>query len=284
MDKREARRRRRRRRRIKKLMLRGAVSLCICAAAYMGLAAFFHREPSAKRDQPLEHEIAEQVVSLEKSASAPPLNMSEDIRARALQIYQNNEKFLILVNKDHELDQDFDPGLRSICNRRLKASRYLYDDLTQMLEGGQQQGHQFWVASAYRSRQKQQALVNTDVKKWRKTGMNEEEALAKTLETVMPAGYSEHETGFALDILDSENPVLDNTQDRYAGNQWLREHCWEYGFVLRYPKDKEVVTGIAYEPWHFRYVGKDAAAFMKEQGLTLEEFWEIIGADASGQP
>ena len=92
----------------------------------------------------------------------------------------------------------------------------------------------------------------------------------------LPAGHSEHETGLSLDILCSGNTQMDLTQANEPGNRWLVEHCAEYGFILRYPKDKENITGIAFEPWHFRYVGKEAAQFMSSRGLTLEEFFIIL--------
>lgn len=92
----------------------------------------------------------------------------------------------------------------------------------------------------------------------------------------MPAGYSEHQTGLALDILSSSNLNMDASQENTKENQWMKEHCYEYGFILRYPKDKENITQISYEPWHFRYVGKEAAKYMKENQLTLEEFHLIL--------
>ena len=79
-----------------------------------------------------------------------------------------------------------------------------------------------------------------------------------------------------MDILCSENLNMDVTQANEPGNKWLAEHAHEYGFILRYPADKEEITGILYEPWHFRYVGKQAALFLWESNLSLEEFWEII--------
>ena len=106
--------------------------------------------------------------------------------------------------------------------------------------------------------------------------MSYEEALQETYRQVMPAGYSEHETGLALDILVSGNSNMDNTQEVFPGNQWLRAHCAEYGFILRYPKEKEEITGIDYEPWHFRYVGKEAARYLTKYDLTLEEFLKIF--------
>ena len=68
------------------------------------------------------------------------------------------------------------------------------------------------------------------------------------------------------------NQLLDDTQEQTGETRWLHSHAWEYGFILRYPKDKEDITGIAYEAWHYRYVGKEAAAYLHQTDLTLEEY------------
>lgn len=199
----------------------------------------------------------------------------EQMAMQAKEIYKNAQALLVLVNKDRGLSDSYNANLSYICKKRLQASRSLKEDLTEMLSKGQEAGYSFWIASAWRSSSRQQALLEAEIKKNKKNGMSEKEARNKSLETVMPAGHSEHETGLALDILCSDNLNMDETQETAAGNIWLREHCAEYGFVLRYPKEKVEITQIAYEPWHFRYVGREAAAFMHENNLTLEEFYDL---------
>ena len=193
------------------------------------------------------------------------------------ELYEENKELLILVNKEHALeDASYENALRNICNGRLQASKALYSDLVDLMAAAGEEGYQYWIASAYRSRERQQELVDEDVARYMAQGMSPQKALEKTYEQTMPAGCSEHETGLALDILCSENLNMDITQAEEPGNRWLAEHAYEYGFILRYPKDKEEITGIFYEPWHFRYVGKEAATFLRENELTLEEFWEIL--------
>ena len=85
-------------------------------------------------------------------------------------------------------------------------------------------------------------------------------------------GTSEHQLGLAVDIVDLDNQNLDETQEDTAVQQWLMAHSWEYGFILRYPGGKSEITGIIYEPWHYRYVGRDAAAEIYAQGVCLEEY------------
>jgi D-alanyl-D-alanine carboxypeptidase len=191
-------------------------------------------------------------------------------------IYENNPELLFLVNKENELDPDYNAGLRNICKGRLQASDRLYDDLCAMLKAAGNEGFDYWIASAYRSRERQQELIDEDVSALMNQGYSYADALEETLMDTMPAGHSEHETGLALDILCSGNTNMDTTQADEAGNQWLIRHCAEYGFILRYPEDKVSVTEIEYEPWHFRYVGKEAAQYITENNLTLEEFWDII--------
>ena len=193
------------------------------------------------------------------------------------ELYEANKELLVLVNREHALEDDsYRKNLRNICHGRLQASKALYDDLVELLAAAGEAGYEYWIASAYRSRERQQELVDEDVARYMAQGMSRQQALKKTYEQTMPAGYSEHETGLALDILCSENLNMDATQAAEPGNQWLMGHAHEYGFILRYPEGAEEITGIFYEPWHFRYVGKEAAIFLREHELTLEEFWEIL--------
>ena len=85
-------------------------------------------------------------------------------------------------------------------------------------------------------------------------------------------GTSEHQLGLALDIVDVANQVLDERQENTEVQKWLMKNSWKYGFILRYPTDKSDITGISYEPWHYRYVGKEAAKEIYEAGICLEEY------------
>lgn len=198
------------------------------------------------------------------------------IRKKCLRIYKKNEELLVLVNRQQELPEDDIPNLMTICNGRLQASPLLYSALKEMLADAGNAGCQYWIASAYRSRERQQQLVNEDIQALVNQGMDYESAAEETYKETQPAGHSEHETGLALDILCSENPYMTMEQENQEGNKWLRENSWKYGFVLRYPREKEDITGIRYEPWHFRYVGKRAAKFMYLHDLVLEEFYQSM--------
>ncbi|MDY3692539.1 MAG: M15 family metallopeptidase [Dysosmobacter sp.] len=97
-------------------------------------------------------------------------------------------------------------------------------------------------------------------------------------------GTSEHQTGLAVDIVDQNYQLLDEKQENKPVQQWLMAHCTEYGFILRYPTGKSEITGIGYEPWHYRYVGLDAAREITEQGLCLEEYLDSTGTTTYPKP
>lgn len=181
---------------------------------------------------------------------------------------------LVLVNKDHPLSKDYNIKMKTLDNSDKVVAEIISEDLQNMLEDGTSEGLRFCIASAYRSSQRQQEILDQDIKKLTNNGMTEEEAYEQATRTVMPAGYSEHETGLAVDIVALSNQLLDDSQESTPETQWLQENCHKYGFILRYPKDKTDITGIDYESWHYRYVGKEAAAYIKKHDLTFEEYLE----------
>ena len=109
-------------------------------------------------------------------------------------------------------------------------------------------------------------------------GYDAEEADQKAATVVARPGTSEHELGLAVDIVDASYQQLDERQKSTPVQQWLMEHCWEYGFILRYPDGKSDLTGIIYEPWHYRYVGVETAQALRESGQCLEEYLQAAKA------
>lgn len=189
-------------------------------------------------------------------------------------INSEQSDLLVLVNKDHPLSKDYNIKMKTLDNSDKVVAEIISEDLQKMLEDGTSEGLRFCIASAYRSSQRQQEILDQDIKKLTNNGMTEEEAYEQATRTVMPAGYSEHETGLAVDIVALSNQLLDDSQESTPETQWLQENCYKYGFILRYPKDKTDITGIDYESWHYRYVGKEAAAYIKKHDLTFEEYLE----------
>ena len=118
--------------------------------------------------------------------------------------------------------------------------------------------------SGYRTAKVQQKLYDDKIREYEKEGYSESEAAELAEQWVAVPGYSEHQLGFAVDINGA-------TYDVYL---WLQENSYKYGFIFRYPGNKTDITGVSEEVWHYRYVGKEAAAEMYEQGLCLEEYLE----------
>lgn len=219
--------------------------------------------------------MKEQRREQEQAKRQAKIKEEQEKKERAKQIYKNNPDILMLVNKKREFVKDaYDAQLQAFGRKGVIVNSRIYADLQRMLQDASDAGHVVWVVSAYRSREYQQQLLDRRVKERMRSGMSEQEALERSLRTVMPAGHSEHETGLVVDIACSEFTQLEPEMENTLANTWLRQHCAEYGFIVRYPKNKESITQVSYEPWHFRYVGAEAAAFLTKEGLTLEEFYE----------
>lgn len=180
---------------------------------------------------------------------------------------------LILVNNDHLIDEDFEVTLTSLKNGHSVDSR-IYDDLQKMMNDARKNGLSPLICSSYRTYEKQSELYNEKVDYYKGLGYSEEESLKKAANWVAAPGTSEHQLGLAVDIVSLNYQMLNDDQENTKEQKWLMEHCHEYGFILRYPKDKIDITQVGYEPWHYRYVGYDAAKEITEKGLCLEEYLE----------
>lgn len=182
---------------------------------------------------------------------------------------------LILVNKQHPVPDDYSFELGTIAGS-MKCDARILPELFAMLEAARDDGVYLAVCSPYRDISRQEMLFNRKIKMHMGNGYSYLEAYKKASQIVTVPGASEHQIGLALDIISDDYTSLDEGFENTAAGKWLKEHSKEYGFILRYPKGKEYITGIDYEPWHFRYVGKDAAMIIMDQGITLEEFVENI--------
>lgn len=178
---------------------------------------------------------------------------------------QLDDPLLVLVNGEVSLPEDW--GFLPFLVDDEVVDRRMAEDLSQMLHDAEAEDVWLWVASGYRSRERQQALLDQAVQENRKAGMGEEKALEDALKTLAKPGHSEHETGLALDFNDV-SPGFAGTK----ASSWLKAHAWKYGFVQRYEGDKADVTGVEEESWHYRYVGRDNAKEMERLDLCLEEY------------
>ena len=182
---------------------------------------------------------------------------------------------LILVNKQHPLSPDFPVELGVISGTMMSDAR-IVEKWKAMKAAAQEDGVTIIIASAYRDYSRQVYLFDRKVKTYMGLGMNYLEAYRNAGQIVNIPGCSEHQTGLALDIISNDYSQLNEGFARTDAGKWLAENCQDYGFILRYPKGKEYITSIDYEPWHFRYVGEEAAKIIMEEGITLEEFIERI--------
>ncbi len=175
---------------------------------------------------------------------------------------------LMIVNKHYKIENNYKPGnLVTVLSEHgypNKIRADVYEEFKKMYNAAKNDNVSIFIASPYRSYSDQNALytyyVNTDGKK------NADTYSARP-------GFSEHHTGLAMDLIPEYGLDLD-TFENSDGFKWMQENAYKYGFILRYPKDKEYITGYIYEPWHYRYVGISAATTIKNEGLTFEEYYE----------
>ena len=191
---------------------------------------------------------------------------------------------LILVNPDHMLEEVLDDNLVELENIPLSKDKGRYfdkraaPDLYKMFEAAKAEGINLYSRSTFRTFKLQKTYYDSHVNKYKKQGMTEEEAQKKTEEYTARPGASEHHTGLAIDITTSEwekaGRGLSITFEETDAGKWLKENSYKYGFILRYTKEKETLTKVKYEPWHFRYVGVEHAEKIYKQGICLEEYLE----------
>lgn len=192
-----------------------------------------------------------------------------------------NKKFskedwnLLLVNKQHPVPEGHTFELGTIAGS-MKCDARILPELFAMLQAARDEGVYLAVCSPYRDIERQQRLFERKIKTHMSNGYSYMEAYKKASQIVTVPGASEHQIGLALDIISNDYTVLNEGFEKTSAGKWLKKHCKEYGFILRYPRGKEYITGIDYEPWHFRYVGKEAATIIMDNEITLEEFVESI--------
>lgn len=186
-----------------------------------------------------------------------------------------NAWYLMLVNDENPLEQDLDIE-RSTISSGIEVDSRIYDALTNFLNAGRTDGINLFVCSGYRSVSYQTGLFERRVNRWINSGLGYDEAVEAAATSVAYPGTSEHHLGLAVDIVCSEYTNLNRGFGDTEAGIWLREHCAEYGFILRYPDEKTDITGYIYEPWHFRYVGVEAATYIMENNICFEEFWELL--------
>ncbi len=182
-------------------------------------------------------------------------------------------RLLMLVNPWHKLPRNYTVDLTDL-NGGHQIATLCYPALQQMMDDARAAGLHPLICSSFRTWQKQTRLYENKVAALMQKGYGREMAETAAAAEVAVPGTSEHQLGLALDIVDESNQNLDESQESTKVQKWLMENSWKYGFILRYPNEKRQITGIIYEPWHYRYVGKEAAAEIYANGWCLEEYLE----------
>ena len=177
---------------------------------------------------------------------------------------------MLLVNPWNYLPEGYTVELETVEGYEIATE--CADAMKQMLDDCRAAGFNPAICSTYRTQEDQEFLYNRKVNNVMALGYNEEDARYLAAKEVAVPGTSEHQLGLAVDIVDDDYWVLDEKQAEMPTQKWLMEHCWDYGFILRYPVGSTDITGIVYEPWHYRYVGTEIAAELRELNITLEEY------------
>lgn len=190
-------------------------------------------------------------------------------------VFSRDDWRLILVNKQHPIPEDYRFTLATIKGN-MQCDERIINDLLNMMQAAKEDGVSLLICSPYRSDARQEYLFNRKISRYMSRGMSYMDAYKLAGQAVTVPGSSEHQIGLSLDIVCNSYQSLDEGFGDTEAGIWLREHCAEFGFILRYPKGKEYITGIEFEPWHFRYVGVDAATIIMSREITLEEFVEEL--------
>lgn len=234
----------------------------ICCLAVIALAAGYLSDKA---------KAAQETVNIQSADEQNGSQLTGEPQVTKKGLVDN--EFLTLLNPWHMADGETTVNLVELSNGQMVDER-CYPDLQDMIDDCRAAGLTPVICSAYRSREKQETLFNNQVNAFIAEGYSEEDARTETAKSIAVPGTSEHQLGLAVDIVDYDYQLLDEGQEDTEVQKWLMENSWKYGFILRYPNEKSEITGIIYEPWHYRYVGKTAAAEIYELGVCLEEYLE----------
>ena len=217
------------------------------------------------------NEILDADVPMSIGAEEPRTLLSQSDGTNS---FRSDDWKLILVNKQHPIPDDYEFSLGTISGS-MKCDERVISPLLDMLKAARADGVNLIVCSPYRDIDRQTMLFGNKVDRYMGGGMSYMDAYNLASQAVTVPGSSEHQIGLAVDIITDGYSSLDEGFGETAAGKWLAQNSSQYGFILRYPSGKEEITSIEYEPWHFRYVGTDAATVITENGICLEEFWNL---------
>lgn len=206
------------------------------------------------------------------SAEEPSEELSGDYK------FSRDDWRLILVNKQHSIPDGYEAqvplGKIMTMKGMMSCDERIIDDVLNMIQKAKDDGVTLQICSPYRDLEYQQMLFDRKINYYMKKGLSYMEAYQLSSQAVTVPNASEHQLGLALDIVSDTYINLNEGFAETDAGKWLAENSYRFGFILRYPKGKENITCIEYEPWHFRYVGVEAATVITENGITLEELWD----------
>lgn len=230
------------------------------------------REECKTTENKLKKENEQLQAEAEKAKVQPS---SEEIaKENAEKLASNDDDWsLVLINSESPLDTSYAPSLTKITDDYSVDSR-IADDTKKMFQDAADAGMSLNIVLAYCDNETLKESFNNEMLNWIYQGEAPLDAYDKTKQSVALPGSSEHATGLAMDITSSDYQGADDEEESTDEVKWLKANCANYGYILRYPAEKADITGVGYEPWHFRYVGKTAAKEIMGQGITLEEYLE----------
>ena len=224
-------------------------------------------------------EILENNSAYREMVESTPTDTTETTEAPATDFsdyeFDPTDWRLILVNKQHSIPEDYEFPLGNITSS-LQCDERILEDLLAMMQAAKDDHVDLIICSPYRDYNRQTYLFERKITRYMNAGMSYMDAYKTASVTVTAPNASEHQIGLAIDFYSSSYMRLDEGFENTEAGKWLAANSYKYGFILRYPEGKEYITGIIYEPWHFRYVGVEAATVITERGITLEEFWEDL--------
>jgi len=226
-------------------------------------------------------ELSEASSETEAQTSAAEGSEAESGDSVPVSTSSDSDNLLILVNPWNMIPDDYTLDLETVQGD-YKMNKLAAGAAKELIAAAAADGYSLRVCSGYRTVEKSRILYERKVQQYLDAGYSEADAKTEAAKWVAPPGTSEHHTGLAMDIVSADYfdyySDLEHDFDKFDEFDWLIAHCAEYGFILRYPEGKEDITGITYEPWHYRYVGKEAAEVIMSEGLCLEEYLEQYGS------
>ena len=253
--------------------------ICSCIVLIMGVILIWPTD-GGREETDTESETDTQNESETQALIPEPPTFRTDLSDYESYMNASSESYLILVNKQNTIGADYIPeGLVRVKDAKKNidlvetAAKALEAMFIEMRAEG---FDDIFVTSAYRSYAYQSGLFDTYINQEMAAApsISREEAKARVLRYSAYPGTSEHQTGLCVDLMTNSMRELDETFADHPVYDWLRENAWKFGFILRFPADKVPLTGYDFEPWHYRFVGRQAAYEIHTEGLCLEEYLE----------